>query len=609
MFLYGMKLMGNGLKESSSGALKTAMEKVTNNPIKAFLLGVAVTAVIQSSTATIVITSGLVAAGVLNLHQSLGIIIGANGGTTVTGQIIRLLDVQGSGTSWIRIFQPSSLAPIALVIGIITIMAFDKKKKSQAIGAIAIGFGILFSGLMNMTSAVSALSESDMVRNIFMGLGNNPLIGYVAGAGVAFVLQSSSAAVGILQAFSAGGVFVWKGIYAIIVGIYLGDCVTTWIVIAIGAKPDVARVGVVNIIYNLAKSALVLIVVTILHQVGLLNHLWDVTVNSSIIANTNTVFNVACALLLFPFIGFFEKLSRKLVKDEPVQESKYKEKMDGLSPAFFDSPALALRSCYDILSTMFMVARENIERALSLYEKYDESLHDVIAEEETALDEMTDATSKYIIELLPRLSQEDHIAIVNEYYKLVAEFERMGDHAVNLADTAQTLRELKAEFTPEALRELEVFENLIREILDKAELAFTKRDVEAAYAIEPLDEVAQQLISMMKTNHLQRMSEGKCNVLADPSFTNLLSDLKRISALCSNVGVATILRVRPELTDQEHSYYEGMHAGRDENFNQAVEEAYAKYAGQLVRALGGTAEEDSLAVQEAASRLMAKGTT
>ena len=345
MFLYGMRLMGNSLKESSSGTLKVAMEHVTNNPIKAFLLGVAITALIQSSTATIVITSGLVGAGILSLHQALGIIIGANVGTTVTGQIIRLLDVDASSGSWLRIFQPSSLAPIALIVGIILIMGV-KFKNSKAIGNIAIGFGILFSGLLNMTGAVNSLSESGIVETLFTGLGDNPFLGYVTGAGVAFVLQSSSATIGILQAFSSSGVLTFKAIYAVIVGIYLGDCITTAIVCSIGADAESRRVGVVNILFNLSKTVLVLVGVTVAQSLGQLNGLWDLPVTSGIIANTNTVFNLSCAILLLPLLGVYEKLARRIIKDEPESEDKYKEKLDSLSPAFFTTPALALRSCY-----------------------------------------------------------------------------------------------------------------------------------------------------------------------------------------------------------------------------------------------------------------------
>ena len=250
MFLYGMRLMGDGLKESSSGALKKAMESVTNNPVKAFLLGLGVTAIIQSSTATIVITSGLVAAGLLTLHQSLGIIIGANVGTTVTGQIIRLLDLDSSGgTSWLQIFKPSSLAPIALIIGIVLLMT-NRFKNSKTIGSVAIGFGILFTGLLNMTSAVNVLSENGVFDSLFTGLSDNPLLGYAAGAAVAFILQSSSATIGILQALSASGGLIFRAVYSVIVGVYLGDCVTTAIVCWIGAGTEARRVGIYNILYN-----------------------------------------------------------------------------------------------------------------------------------------------------------------------------------------------------------------------------------------------------------------------------------------------------------------------------------------------------------------------
>ena len=352
MFLYGMRLMGDGLKESSSGALKQIMENVTNNVVKAFLLGVGVTALIQSSTATIVITSGLVGAGVLTLRQSLGILVGANVGTTVTGQIIRLLDMDAGGTSWLQIFKPSSLAPIALIIGIVMIMGMGNRvRNARQIGTIAIGFGILFSGLLNMTSAVSTLTESPLVQDLFAGIGINPVFGYLSGAGVAFVLQSSSATIGILQAFSSSGLLIWHGTYPVIAGVYLGDCVTTAIVCSIGAKADAQRVGIVNILYNLCKTLVTILAVTIAHRAGLLDGIWNQTMNSSLIANTNTIFNLGCALVLIPILPFLEKMSRRIVKDEPVKANKYQDKLDALNPVFFSTPAMALNSCYDLLMT------------------------------------------------------------------------------------------------------------------------------------------------------------------------------------------------------------------------------------------------------------------
>ncbi len=582
MFLYGMRLMGDALKESASGTLKVAMEHVTNSQIKAFILGFLITALIQSSTATIVITAGLVGAGILTLHQTLGIIIGANVGTTVTGQIIRLLDLDSSGgTSWLRIFQPSSLAPIALVIGMLLIMV-GKLKNAKSIGNIAIGFGILFSGLLNMTSAVHSLTESGgFIETLFRGLGDNPLIGYITGAGVAFMLQSSSATVGILQAFSASGMLTFKAIYTVIVGIYLGDCVTTAIVVWIGAKAEARRVGIVNILFNLSKTFLVLIGVTLIHQFGLIDTLWNTTVNSGMIANTNTIFNLVCALLLFPTMVFFEKLSRKIVRDEPIPEDKYKEKIEALSPAFFKTPALALRSCYDMLLTIFRASRESIEKSISLVEKFDEKKYREILEEEDNIDRLTDHLSRYMIELLPLLRNEYHVSILDEYYKVTAEFERLGDFAVNISENAASLAKDGTAFSATAISELHVLQDVLDRMLDDAERSFEKRDIDAAYRIEPLVQLANEMINTLKGNHLKRMAAGVCNIYADASFTNILGEMKRIADGCSNIGVATVVRVRPELADQEHNYYTYLHSGSDETFNNSYNKAREKYYSRL----------------------------
>ena len=580
MFLYGMRLMGDSLKENSSGTLKLAMEQVTNNPWKAFILGVLVTALIQSSTATIVITSGLVGAGILTLHQSLGIIIGANVGTTVTGQIIRLLDLNAGGTSWLRFLQPSTLAPLALIVGMALIMT-NRTRNSRSIGSIAIGFGILFSGLLNMTGSVKALSESGMIEQMFSSLGSNPVLGYLTGAGIAFMLQSSSATVGILQAFSQTGLLTFKAIYAVIVGIYLGDCVTTAIVCSIGAKAEAKRVGIVNILFNLSETVLVLVAVNVIYRLGLLDSLWNKTVNSGIIANTNTVFNLCCAICLFPMIGVYEKLSRKIIKDEPVEVRKYQEKLDALNPVFFDTPALALKSCYEILSTMLAASRDNIRKSFILLENFDEKLYEEIQKEELEIDQMTDRVSKYLVELLPNVRLDNHIAILDQYYKVTSYFERLGDHAVNIADSAAAMARENYRFSDTAFGELEILENLIDDILQLSEQTFCRRDVEAAYRIEPLVQVATEFTNKLKKNHLTRMGTGECSFYADASFTNMMVEFKRIAAVCSNVGVATLVRVRPELADHEHLYFEGLHAGRDREYNEAFQKAHDYYFAQL----------------------------
>ena len=582
MFLYGMRLMGDSLKENSSGTLRLAMEKVTNSHVKAFFLGMLVTALIQSSTAMIVITAGLVAAGILTLHQALGIIVGANVGTTVTGQIIRLLDIDASGAMWLRFFQPSTLAPIALILGMVLIMGgFVRNAKS--VGNIAIGFGILFSGLLNMTGSVDALAQSGTIERLFSGLGENPFLGYLTGAGVAFVLQSSSVTVGILQAFSASGMLTFKAIYAVIVGIYLGDCVTTAIVCSIGAKADARRVGVVNILFNLSETVLVLIGVTIIHRLGFLDSLWNRTVNSGMIANTNTIFNLTCSVLLFPMLNVYEKLSQRIVKDDasPAVQEKYQDELEGLNPSFFDTPALALQSCYQVLLTMLGAAQSNIEKSFLLLEKYDAHLHREILAEEENLDRLTDRISHYTVELLPHLQLEQHVAILNQYYKVTTEFERLGDHAVSIAEVAANMSHDGTTFSQTAIREIHVVESALRQILENTEKTFRDRDEEAAREIEPLVQIVNELNAVLRRNHLQRLSQGSCSMFADIAFTNLGVEFRRIAAVCSNVGVATVVRIHPELADHEHLYFERLHTGGDEEFNASYDAAHALFFSQL----------------------------
>lgn len=583
MFLYGMRMMGDGLKESSSGALKRIMERVTGTPVKAFLLGLIMTAVIQSSTATIVITSGLVGAGIISLHQSLGIIIGANVGTTVTGQIIRLLDINASGTSLLQFFKPSTLAPLALIIGVVLIMS---GKGSDKVGKIVIGFGILFSGLLNMTDAVGTLTQTGIIENLFSRLGENPFIGYLIGAGVAFVLQSSSATIGILQAFSMSGQLTFKAIYAVLVGIYLGDCVTTAIVCNIGAKPDSKRVGVVNILFNLSETVLILIGVNVAHKLGLLDGLWNRVVYSGDIANTNTVFNLSCALLMFPMLNVYEKLSLKLVKDEPAEaitspQAGELRVLDGLNPVFLETPGLAFNACYDVLMEMFRLAQQNINRAFDIVRGYDEELIGQIRGYEDALDTMADRVSGYLMQISAHITSDEQTETMNHYYSTISEFERLGDHAMNIAEDAEEMSKAGVSFSKTALKELGVVRDLLRAVLNYTGRTFERCDAKAAAHIEPLEEVVDDMVNALRQNHLERLRLHQCSVLAGTEFLNMLSDIERISDICSNVGVFTIARVRPEIKHEVHDYVSRLHSGKDEAFNREYEAAHDHYFALL----------------------------
>lgn len=580
MFLYGMRLMGDSLKESSSGTLKVAMEKCTSNAFKALLLGIAVTALIQSSTATIVITAGLVGAGIITLRQSLGIIIGANVGTTVTGQIIRLLDLNTTSAAWLQLFKPATLAPVALIIGIVLIMAF-KFRSSDRIGRICIGFGILFSGLLNMTGAVSSLSDSGVFESVFSRLEESPLLSYLSGAGIAFALQSSSATIGILQAFSTTGLLTFKAIYTAIVGIYLGDCVTTAIVCSIGAKAEARRVGIVNILFNLSETLVVLIVVGIVHSFGLLDGIWNAPINSGGIANTNTIFNLSCAVVLFPMIPVYERLSRMIVKDDPVPVNPYAEKLEALNPNFYKTPALAFRSSYDVLSTMFEASRANFNRAMGLLRHFDEAELAKLKQEEDYIDLMTDRVSGYLVQFSAFVHDDAYARMLDQYYRVTSEFERLGDHAVNISEAAESLYTQNLSFSELALGELDVLKDLLDKILDQAALAFEKRDVDAAQHIEPLEEVTDDLINSVRESHLDRLYGGSCDFRVSNDFQNLLSDLERVSDICSNIGIATVARVHPELAVLSHDYISALHQGKDTKFNKEYNDAHSLYFERL----------------------------
>ncbi|MCR5673086.1 MAG: Na/Pi symporter [Lachnospiraceae bacterium] len=580
LFLYGMKLMGNNLKESSSGTLKIAIGKVTDNAVKAFFLGMIITAIIQSSTATIVITSGLVAAGVISLDQSFGIIVGANVGTTITGQIIRLIDLNVEKGSFLQFFQPSTLAPLALVFGIILIMGF-KFKRSDNIGNIAIGFGILFTGLMNMTNAVSAFSESGMVDILFENMGNNPVIGYLTGATIAFVLQSSSATIGMLQAFSQAGTIPFKVVYVVIVGVYLGDCVTTGIVCSIGATADSKRVGLINILYNLCKTILVILVVVILKNMGVIDPLWNMTMRSGSIANVNSIFNLASAVVLLPIGGVIKKAANRIVKDDKVAEGKYADKLTGLNPVFFRTPAIAFGGCYDVLTIMFNAARDNISKAFEAIRSYDGEKTESIHEEEENIDHLTDCVDKYLVQLAPYVSEDLHLRILKQYHKLVSEFEHLGDFADKMADSATTLHQERVVLSATAMNEIALTKELIDRMIGYAGRAFEKRDISAAYHIEPCVSVLQDLVTTLHDNHLVRLREGQCTVRGGVIFSDILTNVERIAKTCSNIGIATIARVSSEVENRAHSYTASIHQGKNEEYNREYDIIHKEYYGKL----------------------------
>ncbi len=329
-------------------------------------------------------TAGLVGAGIIKLRQSLGIILGANVGTTVTGQIIRLLDVHASGTSWLNFFKPDTLAPIAAIAGIILIL-FIHFNGSKNIGVILMGFSVLFTGLLTMTASVEPLSESKAFANLFVKFSHNPVLGFLIGTGVACITQSSSATVGILQALSTTGVLSFSSIYAIIIGVNIGDCLTTAIVCSIGSKADAKRVGIIHVIFNIFSLFIVIIGIVALKQFGVLDGIWDTPITSGGIANTNTIFRLTSAILLLPLTTVFEKLARKIVKDDNTAETDLDDLIPKIDEKVFASPALALTNATKSIHAMANIAKENVSSACSCFAKYNQKTFDSIKEKKTSL--------------------------------------------------------------------------------------------------------------------------------------------------------------------------------------------------------------------------------
>ena len=580
LFLYGMRIMGEGLSQSSSGAFKNALKKITNNPVIGFIVGALVTAVIQSSTATIVITSGLVGAGLMTFKQSLGIVLGANVGTTITGQIIRLLDLNASEGSILNLFKPSTLAPLAAIIGIVLIM-FIKTKNSSVSGQIAMGFGILFTGLLGMTAAVSPLAEEPWFVSMFTSVSKHPLLGFVAGAAAAFLIQSSSATIGILQALSTTGVLTFSSIYSIIIGIYIGDCVTTAIVCSIGSKADAKRTGVAHIIFNICVAVLVTIGIIVLKSTGVLDGIWDSSINSGGIANTHTIFRLACAVIILPFTGILEKATRKIVKDDKTSNVPDRFKgVELLDEALFRSPALALDSVRKAMIRVAGVASKNYHMAHNLLINYDESAAAKINEGESFIDFMTDHISNYLVKLSTHVSGSTADE-VNYNIKCILEFERIGDLATNLVENAQELRDKEMELSPIAKKEMSVLHNALSEVLDYAMAAYRDKSPVTAARVEPVEEVVDELVEDLRLRHVERLQKGECNVIAGSTFLDMLVNLERMSDQCANIGVYTIALFDKYVAEDQHNYLKSLHSGKSEDFNVAYEKARLKYMDML----------------------------
>jgi phosphate:Na+ symporter len=575
MFLYGMEVMGDGLKQGSGTALKNVLGKLTQNVFLGLLTGTLVTAIIQSSTATIVLTVGLIGAGVLNLRQAVSIVLGANIGTTVTAQIIRLMDIESSEGSILNFFKPDTLAPIALIIGIVFIM-FIKKERTKNAGTIALGFGVLFTGLMSMTAAVDPLAESQAFIDILSYFSDIPVLGIFTGLVLTVIIQSSSAMVGILQALSSTGVITFELVYPMIMGINLGTCVTTAMVCSIGSSKDAKRTGVVHIVFNTIGTILFMISMSIIRMCGGFPGLWESVSDSGAIANFQTIFNLITAIVLLPFTGLLVKLACKVVKEDEVEETTYPE-LAVLDSKLMIAPTLALNEVTKVVVDMAGVAKENVARSIKQYEKYSSKRSAEILAYEDRLDCFTDSADNYLIALSQNIETENDNRQRNVLMQCIRDIERIGDYATNLDEMAQKMHECGYKFSEGAKKELSILTDAVQEILRLTVEALENDSDYITRRIEPLEEVIDDMVLLLKDKHTARLCEGICSIDSGLIFMDILTYYERTADQCSSIAMLILSKNNEAIMKNHHLYLQELHASADQSYLAEQENRRAQY--------------------------------
>ncbi len=581
MFLYGMRVMGDGLKSSSGGAMKTALAKVTNKPALGFLLGALVTCVIQSSTACIVLTVGLVGAGFLTFRQSIGIVLGANVGTAITAQIIRLMDLKSAEDSIIYFFKADNLAPMALIIGIALIM-FAKRGSHKNVGNIACGFGVLFMGLIYMSAAVGKFSDS--LSGLLVSFEQNYLLQFVAGVGVTAVIQSSSAVVGIIQSIASSMGVAFSGIFAVIIGVNIGDCITTYIVSRIGASPEQKRTATVHVIYNVFAAILIIIVVFILRATGVINdELWTMSLDSGGVANIHGLFRLVPAVVLLPLSGLFANIAEKLIPEVPKEQEdlEIEEALKDLDPRLITSPVLALSQVSHLIGHMSDIALHNYDACVKQIYEFDPDRDNRINQRELILDRVIDQANQYVVSISPYIKRDRDNRNSNFQIKALICFERIGDLAVNITEAVATLRDSGQHFSEYAKSELRLGIDAVYDILNMTVKAYKENDSALAKKIEPLEEVIDDLIEDLNSRHVYRMMGNLCEPVSGIQYQNILQNLEHISDKCSDLAIYIIELTDMDVIGKEHDYIHNLHHSNNQEYQKDYRENYQKYFGRL----------------------------
>ena len=566
-FLFGMSTMTDGLEKLSSGRLEHILERLTSNVFKGVLLGAVVTGLIQSSAATTVMCVGFVNAGIMKLEQTVGIIMGANIGTTVTAQLLRLGDIDADNIV-MMFLQPSFLGPILAVVGIIFYM-FIKGGHKRIVGQIVLGLGLLFIGMNTMSSAVEPLKDLPEFQSVFTAF-SNPLLGVAVGAAVTALLQSSSASMGILQAISTTGVVSFNIAMPLIMGQNIGTCITA-LISSVGASKNAKRTAMIHLFFNIIGSVFFLLV---LYAGNALFRFpfWENTMDMGSIANLHLAFNIACTALLLPFHRQLVKLVKAVVPGDAEERE-----LSVLDDRFLSSPSLALERAHDAVVQMGEFARDNYRLAVELIWKFDAKKLERLNETEVALDKLEGLLDNYLVKLTDRALTAEESTRVSELLHTLSDFERIGDYAVNVSESAVVLHDRNITFSPQARAELERLTAAVGETLDKTVACYQSRQRTLAVQVEPLEEVVDLIAATLKNRHVERLKAGECTIELGTQFLELLINLERMSDHCSNVALH-ILRQTSSPDDKvridSHAYMHELHHG---GFNQEFDDLFHEY--------------------------------
>ena len=526
LFLLGMNLMGQALERRAGGRLRTLLDKMTSRVMLGFLTGLGITAIIQSSSATTVMVVGFVNSGLMTLRQAINVIMGANVGTTVTAWFLSLAGID-SGSLWVQLLKPASFTPVLALIGIIFYM-FCKDTRKKDTGLILLGFTTLMFGMETMSGAVAGLRDVPAFTNLFLAF-TNPLLGVLVGALVTAVIQSSSASVGILQALSVTGGVSYAAAIPIIMGQNIGTCVTA-LLSSVGTNKNARRAAIVHLLFNVIGVTVLLTAFCIV-KAALSPALLDEPATMYGIAIVHSVFNILCTAMLLPAGGLLERLAMRLVPD-----GKSADETAELDKRLLATPSLALQQARTLAGGMASCAARALENALAAFDAYTPELAQSIRENEERCDHYEDIIGTYLVQLSSRTMSQCESEEATELLKTIGDFERISDHAVNVLESAEELREKGLAFSGTAQEEYGVLAGAVREILHLAINAFAAGDSAAAAQVEPLEEVIDKLKEQMRTRHILRMQRGACSIEAGFVWSDLLTDLERISDHCSNIA-------------------------------------------------------------------------